>query len=107
MIVKIGQELKWELFVRQDKLVKALKMREDFMVETYLDKAFLEGKRGDFLVEVAPGIRFPCPSKHFLESFVPIDKNITEDRRSGQDRRIDSCAKDGKSGPGGNDPGGL
>lgn len=107
MIVKLGQELEWEYFVRKDKLVKALKMREDFLVETYLDKGFLEGKRGDFIVEVAPGIRFPCTETHFLNGYHPVPKAGEHERRSGIERRAHTFGEVGKSGPGPDGEGGL
>ena len=86
MIVKLGEELEWDFFVRRDKPVKAVKMREDFLVETHLQKGYLQGHRGDYCVEVAPEIRFPCSAEQFLGAYVPIERSEV-DRRHGGDRR--------------------
>lgn len=84
MIVKLGEELKWDAFVRRDKTVKAVKMPVDFLLETNL--GYLPGKRGDFIVEVGPRIRFPCGSTDFLDAYLPVEQ-ADGDRRKVSDRR--------------------
>jgi hypothetical protein len=69
MIIKLGHNPGFKRFASKNR-VKAVKLREDSLVETSL--GFLQGKKGEFLVEAAPNIRFLCAEKVFLAQFRPV-----------------------------------
>lgn len=71
MIIKLAQNLKWRSYRSNKRLVKAVKMREDFQLETSL--GFVGGKRGDWVVETGKQIRFPCEESVFLKTYRPLD----------------------------------
>jgi hypothetical protein len=75
MIVKLGQNPGFKRYVSKNKRVKAVKMRGDFLVETSI--GFMKGKRGEYLVESAPRVRFTCAEKEFLAAYSP-EKNDAE-----------------------------
>ena len=90
MIVKLADDPGFESWALNDKAVKAAKMRQDFLVETSL--GFLPGKRGDYIVEIAPHVRFPCAEAEFLASHRRLEQD-EGDRRSGT---VDRRKRDGK-----------
>ena len=85
MIVKLGEDPGFEEWASKDTAVKAIKMREDFLVETSL--GFLPGKRNDFLVEMTPGVRFPCSEEAFLKGHARLEYDGVDRRKSSNDRR--------------------
>jgi hypothetical protein len=85
MIVKLGQDPGFEDWASKDKAVKAAKMKTDFLVETTL--GFLPGKRGDYIVEIAPQVRFPCSETAFLASYKPLQLDDCDRRCGILDRR--------------------
>ena len=84
MIVKLGEDPGFSNFASKERAVKAARMREDFLVETAL--GYLQGKRGDYVVEIAPKVRFPCAAKEFLAAYAPMAPDGC-DRRCGIDDR--------------------
>jgi hypothetical protein len=91
MIVKLGEDPGFEDWTSKDRAVRAVKMTQDFLVETSL--GFLPGKKGDYLVEMAPNVRFPCGEGAFLGAYRRIEIDAM-DRRSGNDgRRRDDAKK--------------
>jgi hypothetical protein len=76
MIIKATQRMEWDYFIRRSKLVKALHMRQDFLVECA--QGWVQGKRGDWLVEVAPGMRFPADDKWFQMAYKPWKRKIRQ-----------------------------
>lgn len=89
MIVKLGEELDWDYWMRRENKVKVWKAHENFRAETSI--GWIEGRKGDYLVEMAPGVRLVCNEETLLKSYVPIcDKPDCSERRSGADRR--ACA---------------
>ena len=97
-IIKMGQPLpaKAARYVRQQKCVFAVRVPEPFVVETWLGK-WLEGQRGDWLIEIGNQIRFPVQENRFLAVYEPYDpakhgaSEFNEwggdERRNGTDRR--------------------
>ncbi len=85
MIVKMGENPGFEEWASNDKAVKAIKMKEDFLVETSL--GYLQGKRGDFLVEIAPNVRFPCSEDAFIAAHRRLEPHTEERRFAKLDRR--------------------
>jgi len=85
MIVKLGEDPGFEEYAHRDRTVKAAKMRSDFLVETTL--GFLPGKKGDYIVEIAPRVRFPCAEEAFLKSHVPVQLEDCDRRCGAHDRR--------------------
>lgn len=85
MIVKLGEDPGFGSYASKDRAVKAIRMLEDFLVETAL--GFLQGKKGDYVVEIAPKVRFPCGAKEFLASYAPIAPDGCDRRCGIEDRR--------------------
>ena len=90
MIVKLGEDPGFELYANRDKAVKAVRMPQDFLVETTL--GYLPGKKGDWIVEIAPKVRFPCGQEAFLATYAPMQLPGCDRRCGLDDRRKD---KDG------------
>lgn len=82
MIIKLAQNLKWRCYRSTKRLVKAVKMREDFQLETSL--GFVPGKKGDWVIETGKKIRFPCDEQVFLKTYRQLDE-----AHPGQTRRWD------------------
>lgn len=85
LIVKLGEDPGFQDYASKDKAVKAIKMEEDFLVETAL--GFLQGKRDDFIVEVAPRVRFPCSARDFLAAYARLAPDGCDRRCGLEDRR--------------------
>ncbi len=73
MIIKARQRMEWSYFKRRSRLVKALRMKQDFLVECA--QGWVQGKRGDWLVEVAPGMRFPADDRWFRLAYKEWTRN--------------------------------
>jgi hypothetical protein len=90
MIVMLDEDPGFENFALKDSAVKAVKMRCDFLLQTSL--GYMPGKKGDYIVEIAPKVRFLCSEEAFLKNHGIIQKPDTE-RRTGEDRRRISEAR--------------
>lgn len=86
MLIKLDQNLKWRNFRSKKRLVKAVKMREDFLLETSL--GYVEGKRGDWVVEMGHKIRFPCDERVFLKSYHPLENDNASPWRRCDDEMV-------------------
>ena len=86
MIFKLGMPIEGDKYVRRDRVVLALKIKEDFMVET--GRGWEQGKAGDYLVEIGEGIRFPVASDWFLKVYRKQDKEGPCMSPTGKERRI-------------------
>lgn len=78
MIIKLTQEVPGQAsYVRRDRAIKAVEMQEDFMVETWI--GWVQGRRGDYLVEICDTLRFPVSAAAFLKEYAPFDPSTVCD----------------------------
>jgi hypothetical protein len=71
MIVKLGQPLEWAQFRSKQNVVKAIRItHDDFMYET--KQGWMQGFRGQWLVEVGGYNRHACDDEHFNRLYIPM-----------------------------------
>ncbi len=87
MIIKMMQAMDWRAFRHRYDDVKAARINEDFIFETA--RGWVQGYKGQWLIEDAERQRQSSDDGAFLRSFIPIkgDSGGADDRREGLDRR--------------------
>jgi len=90
MIVKMGADPGFEYYAMRHNTVKALLMPEPFLLETSL--GYLKGSKGDYVVEVALGVRFACTAIAFLKTHARLAPEGCDRRCGPEDRRTDDVA---------------
>lgn len=71
----MGDSLPWVHYERQNRVVNAAKMPEDFLLETM--HGWIQGKRGDWIVEVDDIVRFAIHDSWFIRIYA-LCKHGTE-----------------------------
>jgi hypothetical protein len=85
MIVMLDEDPGFDHYALKDRAVKAVKMHADFLLQTSL--GYVPGKKGEYIVEIAPGVRFPCSERAFLQSYGPMEHSDCDRRCGIGDRR--------------------
>lgn len=95
MIIKAGEEVAWEHWMRRDNRVKVFKIPQDqSQVETSL--GWVTANRGDYLLEIAPNIRSVLSYDALASSYQPIcDVQDCAERRQGERRQNQAPRKNG------------
>ena len=76
MIIKLTEHIPGELhYIRRKRSVKAVRMMEDFMLETWIGWA--PGRKGDWIVEIADTIRIPVSEAAFLKEYSSLPCNVS------------------------------
>jgi hypothetical protein len=72
MIIKLTEHIDGEKhYLRNKRTVMAVRMKEDFMLETWIGWA--QGRKGDWVVEIADTIRVPVSEAAFLKEYSIVD----------------------------------
>lgn len=77
MIVKLRQEMPWQLYRRPDGIVNAVRMNTDFLYET--KQGWVQGHRGQWLVELGESLRCNLDHEAFLRIYVPVQERTVSD----------------------------
>ena len=67
MIVKLREPLAWERYESHSKLVRAIRINEDFLYET--SRGYMQGRKGQWLIEHGESVRFAIDDESFKRQF--------------------------------------
>ncbi len=70
MIVKLRQDMAWRAYRKRSRLIKALRMADDFMYET--SQGWVKGHHGQWLVELGEGLRCNLDNDAFTRQYEPV-----------------------------------
>lgn len=70
MIVKMGESLLWEEYQKTTTVVRAIRLQEDFYYETR--RGWVQGYKGQWLVELGEGLRVSLDHEAFERSYKPM-----------------------------------